>query len=260
MLPEIPGARPIPYNLINKPFKKIMAEQKYAFLTSDPENINGHDMIREKFGLAPPNQFKYGRSQGGISNIELEKLGIGQRNCEKTNRPKRILPKQFRDDPFADPPPITENDIADGMLSLLNRGIIPRDVDLSPAFERNSAPFAFNRAPIHNAPFRRPPQLSKTVSSPKSGLKQSVAQILPQPNVDTTFLTQMGGNPNIQEHLNRISQPPMPGSTAGKSGGDSRAGLPQSSGGGAANIANRIDTASDNAYAIVPKRDEDDLL
>ena len=141
--------KPIPYNQINTPFKKIMAEHKYAYLTSDPENVNGHDLIRQKFGLAPPNQFKYGRSQGGISNIELEKLGIGQRCGDKTNKAKRILPKQFRDDPFADPPPITENDIADGMFSLLNRGIIPRDVDLSPAFERNSAPFSFTRAPIH---------------------------------------------------------------------------------------------------------------
>ena len=81
--------------------------------------------------------------------MELEKLGIGARQAEKTAAAKRILPKHFRDDPFADPPPITENDIADGMYSLLNRGIIPRDVDLSPAFERNSAPFHFNKAPIH---------------------------------------------------------------------------------------------------------------
>jgi len=148
-----------------------MGEQKYSFLTSDPENVNGHDLIRQKFGLAPPNQFKYGRSQGGISNIELEKLGIGQRNVDKTNKAKRILPKQFRDDPFADPPPITENDIADGMFSLLNRGIIPRDVDLSPAFERNSAPFSFNKKAIHFKTPTRPPQLSKMVSSPRQGLK-----------------------------------------------------------------------------------------
>jgi hypothetical protein len=85
--------------------------------------------------------FKYGRSQGGISNIELEKLGIGTRRPNKVFFAKRILPKNFRDDPFADPPPITENDIQDGMFSLLNRGIIPRDVDLTPAFERGNAPF-----------------------------------------------------------------------------------------------------------------------
>ena len=70
-----------------------MSEQKYAFLTSDPENCNGHDLIRQKFGIAPPNMFKYGRAQGGISNIELEKLGIGQRCAEKVKKAKRILPK-----------------------------------------------------------------------------------------------------------------------------------------------------------------------
>jgi hypothetical protein len=64
----------------------------------------------------------------------LERLGVGSIKCKKVSHPKRILPKQFRDDPFADPPPITEDDIADGMFSLLNRGIIPRAVDLSPAF------------------------------------------------------------------------------------------------------------------------------
>ena len=73
--------------------------------------------------------------------MELDRLGIGSIKCKKVTQPKRILPKYFRDDPFADPPPITEDDIADGMLSLLTRGIIPRDVDLTPAFERGNAPF-----------------------------------------------------------------------------------------------------------------------
>ena len=129
-------------------------------MTADPENLTGHTLIRSKFGLAPPNQFKYGRSQGGISNIELEKLGIGQRCFEKVNRAKRILPKSFRDNPFSDPPPISENDISDGMMSLMNRGIIPRDVDLTPAFERSGAPLTSRQASIYAKPFRRPPQLS----------------------------------------------------------------------------------------------------
>jgi len=58
------------------------------------------------------------------------------------------LPKAFRDDPFADPPPITENDIRDGMFSLLNRGVIPKDVDLTPAFERGNAPLNTVKAAI----------------------------------------------------------------------------------------------------------------
>lgn len=56
------------------------------------------------------------------------------------------MPKNFRDDPFADPPPITENDIRDGMYSLLNRGVIPKDVDLTPAFERGNAPLNASKA------------------------------------------------------------------------------------------------------------------
>ena len=39
-----------------------------------------------------------------------------------------------------DPPPITEDDINKGMISLLNKGIIPRDVDLTPAFEKGAPP------------------------------------------------------------------------------------------------------------------------
>ena len=99
--------------------------------------------------MPKPNQTKYGRAQGAISNTELARLGIGQIKGKKVSEPKRILPKNFRDDPFADPPPITEDDIADGMFSLLNRGIIPRDVDLSPAFERGNAPFMFSKAKIY---------------------------------------------------------------------------------------------------------------
>lgn len=39
-----------------------------------------------------------------------------------------------------DPPPITEEDIKKGMISLLNKGIIPKDVDLTPAFEKGAPP------------------------------------------------------------------------------------------------------------------------
>jgi len=86
--------------------------------------------------LPTPNNFQYGRAQGGISNIELEKLGIGKVRSNRTYAPKRILPKKIRDDPFSDPPPIDAADINDGMFNLINRGIIPRDVDVSPAFDR----------------------------------------------------------------------------------------------------------------------------
>ena len=64
---------------INKPLKNLIAEHKYKTLTGDPENQIGHNILRKKYGITKPNQFPYGRAQGGISNLELEKLGIGQR-------------------------------------------------------------------------------------------------------------------------------------------------------------------------------------
>ena len=60
-----------------------MNEEKFSYLTRDPENLSGHNILREKYSLPMPNSFKYGRSQGGISNIELEKLGIGARRPNK---------------------------------------------------------------------------------------------------------------------------------------------------------------------------------
>ena len=134
-----------------------MHEDKFSNLTRDPENITGHTILREKYNLPLPNSFKYGRSQGGYSNVELENLGIGSVRPGKVFQPKRILPRNFRDDPFADPPPITESDIKDGMYSLLNRGIIPKDVDLTPAFERGKAPFNYGKSNIEEKYPEKPP-------------------------------------------------------------------------------------------------------
>ena len=39
-----------------------------------------------------------------------------------------------------DPPPISEDAINEGMMSLVNRGFVPKDVDLTPAFEKGAPP------------------------------------------------------------------------------------------------------------------------
>jgi IQ domain-containing protein H len=96
--------------------------------------------------------FKYSRAQGGLSYNELEKFGIGKVKGHKNFMPKRILPKAFRDDPFAEPPPIDQSDINEGMFNLINRGIIPRDVDVSPAFERGDPALKHQQSSIFIAP------------------------------------------------------------------------------------------------------------
>lgn len=62
---------------LSKSVKAQMNEDKFNVLTRDPENNTGHQILREKYQLPQPNRIKYGRAQGGICNVELEKLGIG---------------------------------------------------------------------------------------------------------------------------------------------------------------------------------------
>ena len=126
------------------PVKHMMKQARTNAITANPQSDLTHHMLRERFSLGPREApKKVQRSMGGPSSLQTTK-GIG-----KVTRPKRILPKKFREDPFAEPPPITEDDIRDGMMSLLNRGIIPRDVDLTPAFERGAPPIAFKPADLH---------------------------------------------------------------------------------------------------------------
>lgn len=73
--------------------------------------------------------------------MELENLGIGTIRKERIAKAKNILPKKLRDDPFATMPTIEETEMQNGMYGLMNRGMIPKDVDVSPAFERGHPPF-----------------------------------------------------------------------------------------------------------------------
>ena len=66
--------------------------------------------------------------------------------------PVRILTKQQRYDPFSDPPPITDNDLTQGMMNLVNRGMIPKDVDLTPAFARGVPSFSFRSSTLFDKP------------------------------------------------------------------------------------------------------------
>ena len=37
--------------LLSKPVKTLMNEQKFNYLTRDPENFSGHTILREKYML-----------------------------------------------------------------------------------------------------------------------------------------------------------------------------------------------------------------
>ncbi|KAL4447016.1 hypothetical protein ABPG74_013868 [Tetrahymena malaccensis] len=49
-----------------------------------------------------------------------------------------ILPRHIRKNPFADLPPISEKDLQKGLFNLVNIGLIPKDLDLLPAFNQGA--------------------------------------------------------------------------------------------------------------------------
>jgi len=66
----------------------------------------------------------------------------------KIAKPVGILPKDIRSNPFA-VAPIKDKDVKLGVLSLLNRGLVPKEVDLTPAFERGVPTFTMQKVKIH---------------------------------------------------------------------------------------------------------------
>lgn len=78
--------------------------------------------------------------------------GKGSYVAKRANFNKRRLKKingDYEGTYAPDPPPISDSDINRGMINLVNRGTIPKDVDLTPAFERGAPPLLMRPAKIH---------------------------------------------------------------------------------------------------------------
>ena len=87
--------------------------------------------------------------------------------------------------------------------------------------------------------------------------------LIPQPNIDTTFLTQMANQKDISEHLNRINQHSGPIYSSMTQDGtqsppDNRTEIRQDSTmpGSRGDGNRRNETAINNDYALVPKGDD----
>lgn len=55
----------------------------------------------------------------------------------KTTKPKKILPREVRENPFCNLPVLMDEDQNLGLINLVNQGLIPKDVDVSPALDRD---------------------------------------------------------------------------------------------------------------------------
>jgi hypothetical protein len=63
--------------------------------------------------------------------------GKGKICHKKTTQPRKILPRELRENPFCNLPVLMDEDLNSGLLTLLNQGLIPKDVDVSPALDRD---------------------------------------------------------------------------------------------------------------------------
>jgi hypothetical protein len=63
------------------------------------------------------------------------------------------------------------------MFSLLNRGVIPKDVDLTPAFERGNAPLSTAKAAITLQEPKLPPQLTQRPAQPTKRMLENLQKM-----------------------------------------------------------------------------------
>ena len=119
-------------------------------LPSNVRNEGGSKLLRDRFdasasvvGARPP-----GPKNNLFGKVYSAKSSFASISPLAT-KPQRILSKEQRHDPFAEPPPITDHDLSQGMINLVNRGMIPKDVDLTPAFSRGLPAFAGKPARLY---------------------------------------------------------------------------------------------------------------
>ena len=68
---------------------------------------------------------------------------------KKRNTKNTMMKRAYDENFIPDPPPISDEDINRGMINLINKGIIPKDVDITPAFERGAPPLSLQPAKIY---------------------------------------------------------------------------------------------------------------
>lgn len=132
---------------IRQPIRKMLSEQRASKSLANPSSVHDINYVKTHFNL--PNSKV-------LQVRQLGKTKYSHPKPAKRTKPT-ILPKQFRDNPLAEPPPITEKDVESGILSLIHRGLIPKDVDVTPAFERGFPPLQMKMAKFHDWRDMAPP-------------------------------------------------------------------------------------------------------
>ena len=104
-----------------------------------PNSRDARNFLEERFGIAAPPAEK---------PREAHKVA-GRLNKHKVAQPGPILATKNRNDPGAPPPRLAHKDVQRGMAELVNRGLVPKYVDLTPAFIKTPAPVLCGPVQMH---------------------------------------------------------------------------------------------------------------
>eukprot|EP00941_MAST-03F_sp_MAST-3F-sp1_P000844 g844.t1 len=112
----------------------------------------GKMMFRDKYGInivkKPEEKTRHAKRR--IVQAQRRKVAAPSRRRGPTVRGKPLPVENRRDDKNAPSVPLTERDISKGMISLVNRGILPKSADLTLAFSRGPAPLIAGGVKYHD--------------------------------------------------------------------------------------------------------------
>jgi hypothetical protein len=137
---------PAPSSL-RQPIRKVLSEQRARKTIGNPTSKFGVDVVKSKYQL-PGVVSNKGRQLGAV--VYKKPKAFKQFKAQ-------VLPKEIRENPLADPVDISEEDLSSGILRLIQRGVIPKAVDLSPAFARGVKPVDVKVANFHDWRDMAPP-------------------------------------------------------------------------------------------------------
>ena len=131
-------------------FPELSLSQSPRFSSVSPKAINlssqdkFQSKIRDLTNPCTPMNITLIRKSYDLPEIKREPIRYIGNKIYKRPRITRfnpsILPRVFREDPHNNPAPLNKKDLENGLLSLINKGVIPRDADLGPAFMRGLPP------------------------------------------------------------------------------------------------------------------------
>lgn len=107
-------------------------------ILSNPNHPGARDILNERYGVSLP--------QFGNKHDQNPKVS-GKIVFGSTVNPLSTLPRANKVDPLHTPPPIREEDAGKGILSLIERGLIPPAAELT----LQPSPIKHHQAPLHKA-------------------------------------------------------------------------------------------------------------